>query len=644
MALFMGRKPSDNKPLLHVTSGSESVSQMNGAPIASTLFHSDFPYMAIQKMFKITRFVRYRTEKISSGNRVYYHPVFPAELTNLVNQGYLVHIHRAGMRNNGEYYEIPRGESADYPIRAKVVLANGTTGPNNQTIASGYYQNSYPAFQIGSGNSSFLPLPTRTYNTNIGVGVVGNKGKWESMSGLKSKYTSLSGFTREEALWYQEGFTNGGNTSATANYRARRLDDITGTGYNATGGVYEELKFFKTGESIPTYLDHHISGGNSVNWLAKVYVFNVRYGANGQLEHVRPTSGDGIEISREDLNVGNLSIKNGMILTDQNPEIISLNQSSANSDKKNFFKDIFNKFRGTQLFDYPFPFASVTVTSPTKYSIQRDKASLLQTLAPALQVGNPATLEFNQDQIKFTGPRGQVLLADRHLQFTPLKLGSEFATNVRFPTRNVRFSSLVQGAQFHFLGKPAGISWIDPNSGWHSKTEVLSRVPLPPGSTRANSITAHMSPIRTTGQLKVTHEGKYTRLNLGVQPYRGVPLINIHRFERAHPDVEYTVARFGLAVFDDLLLQHRGSSREGYRMFSSTRNRIQSVDVSYKYRVNWTRNEVELVAYYKLAGKNRVNYVDFQDGTHEYFNTIGVNEVLYTIPEVGFDMYILNAG
>ncbi len=649
MSLYIGNNPNTSRATMHLTSSSDNLTTMLSGPNVNTLFHSDFPYMAVQRMFVITRFRLHYTESDSDGSTdAYYRPDYPQELLDLIDQRYLVNIHRAGFRVGGGYFEQHAGSRGSYPVRAKVVLANGTTGPNNQLAASGVYQNFYPAFQVGANNSAFLPTPTGVGNTNIGMGVPNNYGKWSSVDGLNSRYVSLGGFTQLESLWYKEDFVNGGNSSASGNYRARTIDDITTRDGSTTGGVYDQFVNFDPGETPPQFLDHSKrADGGSNNFIAKVYVFNVRYDNNNQLEHIRPTSQqNSIEITRNDLNVGDLSIKNGMILTDQNPELTSITNSSATSDKKTFFSNIINNLTVDQLLQYPFPLTYVSMNSRTDWTIGADGASraLLQTLSPALQLGDPVTLQFSQDQIKFTGARGKILLADKNTNFTPLRLGSELATNVRFAGGNRRFSNLVSGATFRELTQPSTITFLDPDSGWHDKTEVLASVPLPPGSTSANYLTAHLSPITTSGRLQVTHENRYTRLFLNIQPYQGVPLADIHRFERTHPDVTYQVARFGLAVFDDMYLQNRGSPRDGYRMFSTTANRIQSVEVTYSYRVDWGGNNLELIAFYRLAGRNRVDYVDFQDGTHEYFNTIGVNEVLYTLPDVSFDMYVINAG
>lgn len=656
MSLYIGNNPQTSRATMHLTSSTDNLTTLLGGPTANTLFHSDIPYLAIQRRFFITRFRRFRDYRLSNGTRVYYRPEIPSALQSLIDQGFLISMSIVSMTSDGRFSTNPVGVAQDLGVRAKAVLANGTLGPDNQLAASGQYFNIYPAFYVGQPSSTYVPVPVGVGAVNTAVGVPGSNGFWESTPGMSRGSTSLSGFTTADSVAYSPTFSNGGSTVTSANYRSRDFDDVIGTGLDSRGGVYEILRYYDDGETIPTTIDGGInSDGSTRNFNLNVWVLNVRNDSNGILQHVKPTEENNqVRIDQDDLQVGNLSVKGGMFVTDENPEITDIRHSSAGSTKKSFFQNLFNNLSREELIAYPFLNARVTREANGNWQVTgasqsgsfatTSNRSLMQVIAPNLQLGGTVTLQFSQDQIRYSGNRGELFLANRNTNFTPLRLGGEDAVNVNFPSRTMKFQQLVQGASFRRLPQPSTITFLEPDSGWHVRTEVLARVPLPPGSTSANHLTMHVSPFKTSGMLRVLHEGRQSRVNLNVQPERGVPLLNLRRFNRSQPDLSYEVARVAMAVFDDMRLERRGSSRDGYRMFSSTQNRIQSVEVRYSYRVDWGGNHIELVADYVLAGRNRVEFIDFQDGTREYFNRIGDREVDYTLPEVDFNMYVLNAG
>ncbi|BBL19329.1 hypothetical protein KIT04_160 [Vibrio phage KIT04] len=635
MALFMGRKPSDNRPLLHLSSGAESVSQLDGEPIASTLFHSEIPYLAIYDVVTVTKFRKVKSENTSSGWTHYYEPIIPQEVWNYIDNKYIM---TASLITHNTTFisHTAVGRELDKETKPYNAFIGNFTGsfPNGIPYPQSPVPNSGKIWNLWHPISN-RDITANPANKDQGVAVdYDYTGKW-SVSGLQKETTSSS----TKPVIYTSPNSTTGARSTTANYTNQNRDITKLFGIRGVG-----LPFLRNGSSsAPSTITYSASKPSAYNYKLKIYIFNVKYNSQNNVEHVRPDTKDGIKISNQDLVIGNLSMKSGMLISDEAPLERVLDNKDSTS-KRNFFNNIISKLSLAQLTDYPFPLMNISIRSNKTWNIDSDWGAL-QVHAPSPLLGSNITLEFSADEIKYKGSKGEYLIASKSRNYTPYILGGANAITAIFPSETRTLAQLRQGTRFVKVPIPVGgnvRAVYNPNEiGRYQKEVVKQRIPLPPGSTSKNTVTAHISPIYMHGEASSTIGSKKSKMQLSLNGFAGFSNLILETFERSRPEKEVIVGNLAYSVIKDVSLTRHseGSIGSSYWPQSSTANKMQAIRIQYKVRVNWVRNELELVGFYNLTNAQiRAN----EGGNwNTYYNKLGERDVTYRIPEVRFGFYVV---
>ncbi|QQO38521.1 hypothetical protein VPG01_163 [Vibrio phage VPG01] len=633
MALFMGRKPSDNRPLLHLSSGNESVSQLDGEPIASTLFHSEIPYLAVYDVVTITKFRKVRSENTSSGWTHYYEPIIPQEVWNYIDNRYIMTASLVTHHPDYVKHQV-MGRETDKETRPYNLFVGNFTGsfPNGVPYPQSPVPDSATIWNLWQPLNLY-EITATPKNRDQGVAVhYDYNGKW-SVSGLQKETTSVSTMS----TMYATPNVSKSSRSTSANYTNQNRDITKLFGIRGVG-----LPFIRNGSSsAPSTVTYSASKPSYYNWKLKVYIFNVKYNAQNNVEHVRPNIKDGIRIDNKDMVIGDLSMKSGMLISDPAPTVRKF-KNTDNNKKKSFFDNIARKLSLAQLVDYPFPLADITVRSNKTWSIESDWA-VLQVHAPSPLLGSNISLEFSADEIKYKGSKGEFLIASKARKYTPYILGGDSAITAVFPAETKTFAQLRQGTRF--VKTPIPVKWYvravyNPNEiGNYEKEVVKQRIKLPPGTTSKNTVTAHISPLYMHGEASSTLGSKKSKMQVSLNGFAGFSNLTLETFEKIRPDKEVIVGNVAYSVIKDVSLTRHseGSIGPSYWPQSPTKNRMQAIRIQYKVRVNWTRNELELVGYYRLTNAQ----IRAREGNQNtYYNKLGERDVTYRIPEVRFGFYI----
>lgn len=645
MALFMGRKPSDGKPLLHVTSGAESISQLDGKPIASTLFHSDIPYLAIYDVIEVTRFRKVKSTKSGSSWTHYYEPIVPQEVWDYMSQRNL-------MVATTVYHSPTR--VAHFPATQTTIRGTGND------VSYDLFIGNFHGSGFANGN---IPYP---YDPVPNTGII--YGHWDPLTAYKNSLededkTSDQGVRAtmrdETGVWNVSGLQKDLRISKYQYYKTSNINKTssrsTSANYSNPTRNLEDLfgnPFYRdNNSSAPSTLTYSASKPSTRNWKLRIYVLNVRYNSQNNLEHVKPVDSDGIKISREDMVVGDLSMKNGMLLSDPNPEVTNVRSTQTTNPKHSYFDTVTKGLTLAQLANYPFLHyfevvganASSRTWNANYYNpYYNDVLPLVRT--PSALLGSNISLEFSADEIKYKGSKGEFLIASKARKYTPYILGGDSAITAVFPAETKNYSQLRQGATFqrrNFSGQ--GVTIYNPTEvGHHVKEVVKQRIPLPPGSTGSEYLTAHLSPIYMHGEASSTTHGKKSKMQVSINGFAGWGALRLFTFKKNDPDREIIVGDLAYSVLRDVSLTRvsEGSLGSGYWPRSSSGNKMQSVRIQYKIRVNWIRNELELVAYYRLTNA-RIEARERRFNT--YYNKLGETEVTYRIPEIRFGFYVTGA-
>ncbi|QKN85458.1 hypothetical protein DIREPILLOW8_19 [Vibrio phage Direpillow8] len=645
MALFMGRKPSDNRPLLHVTSGSESISQLHGAPIASTLFHSDIPYLAISKVIEVTQFKH--VEARQSGTRYYhyYEPVIPQEVWNYMNQGYLM------CGSNVSYHP-------NYVEHRPIGVYSSDWSPTSADIFIGNFQGSMGGGHPYGGISSGW-APIDMHDMANADETVDQAVRIQSDSFITDYPTSKS--------YYRNNWSISGLAPKTKNYKrviqspnvsasASRATSASFTKENkinralfANGTTSSRMRIIRPTASAPTTLTYSSTSPSDSNFKLIIYIFNVKYNSSNKLEHVKPDVSDGIRISREDMVVGDLAMKNGMFITDPAPNEDLLDSTISSHKYKvkyPFFDRLVKGLTLAQLADYPFPYCRFFKSSNGNWSVNEGTGwynidTILLVHSPSALLGTGVSLDFSADEIKYKGSKGEYLIASKARKYTPFVLGGDSAITAVFPAETNTFAQLKQGTSFKKEVIDFGPSdWrrvLNPDQcGNYYKTVVKQRIKLPPGSTNKSYLSVHVSSPYLKGEASSTIAGKTSKMNVGIDGYSGWSNLQYMIFSKDHPDKEAVVSDIGFSTMRDV---SKTSSDRSWWYFSSTGNKMQAVRIQYKIRVNWVRNELELVGWYKLT--NAALQCAEYSGKTTYYNKLGERDVTYKTPEVRLGFYIL---
>ncbi|QKN84679.1 hypothetical protein KNV05_gp017 [Vibrio phage River4] len=643
MALFMGRKPSDNRPLLHVTSGNESISQLHGAPIASTLFHSDIPYLAIYDIVEITQWRFLRTGPgitIDGKYTHYYEPIVPQKVWDYMNQKNIMYATKVAL----------------YPDRVRHAPVGSYNSKSAKASVFNLFVGNYHGGGFADGTSPYprspVPNTSQIYghwdpltlyklaldsaDNTIDQGVkvaVDRTGVW-----------NVSGLQKDDKYGYQYyrtadiSKTASRSTSASYTNPTRNLTNLFGP-----GGISEN--WIRTKDKVPPkIITYSPTKPSTYNSKIRVYVLNVRYNSQNNLEHIKPQIQDGIKISREDMVVGDLAMKNGMLISDPAPSETNVQSKNTSYTKHGFFDKLVKGLTLQQLADYPFLHfftASADKTWNANYTNPFYDIPLPLVHTPSSLIGTDISLDFSADEIKYKGNKGEYLIASKARGYTPYILGGDSAVTAVFPAETKTFAQLKQGARFTkqtFSGPR--ISIYNPNDvGYYYREVVKQRIKLPPGSTGKNYLTAHISPLFVSGEASSTIAGKKSSMQAKIDGFAGWSELRLTTFRRDEPDTEILIGNLGYSVLRDVSLSRHSEGRIGSSWWpqSSSGNKMQAVRVQYKVRVNWTRNELELVGYYKLTN---AQILANEWGRNTYYNRLGERDVSYKIPEVRFGFYI----
>lgn len=638
MSLFIGRKPSDNKPLLHVTSGDEPLTELQGNPIESTLFHSDIPYLAIQDVIEITQFRLLKTKpnKVPAGTYTHWYvPVLNQKVKDYMRNGNLMAGTIVKRKETGiEWDGISRTK---YGKTYNVFIGNFS----GTSFAKG--TEPYPENRVGSMSRSWPPLNAYrnsqiSKHSDMGIGVSNDQlGYWDIQPPLEIKTTSISGWPRVV------------QTSNVAKSESRELY----ANYRPSEGLeFEQLSkrvviFQDTVENPPNIITWRPNEGANDNCKLMVYVFNIKYNSQKNVEHTRPDIAEGIKISREDLVIGNLSMKNGMLISDPNISLRGVLNNSAVSDKKDFYQNVINKLSLEELTNYPIIYAEGHVSNDKSSWRVYDSYSNSNLLLVHRVLDPTASLDFSADEIKYSGSKDEFLIASKSRKYTPYILGGDAAFTAIYPAQTKNFAQLKQGATFKRFSIGFASDWrkvLNPEDcGSYVKEEVLQRIKLPPGSTGKKYLTAHLSPIYIHGEASSTIGGKTSKLQTSIDSFYGWADLHLRNFENdPGSSIEelkrtHTLGTINYSVIKDVAL----TSSDGWWPFSSTGNKMQAVKIRYSARVNFVTSELELVAKYELT--NAALRVSEYSGRTTYYNKLGETEVTYKIPEVRFGFYIVGA-
>lgn len=631
----MGRKPSDNRPLLHITSGDEPLAELQGAPIESTLFHSDIPYLAIHDIIDVGDFYYTgRVLKTSAGYNHYYEPRVPQKVWDYVNNKYLVAVSKV-IYDGATVRAFPIGYAGQGRIERTGIFVGNFHGS-----AFANFRGRPSPYPTGTMANAWPPLNAHSIGGTSRDGDLGFK--VESQYG---RFYNLTGVTVNPLS----------NREAINNSIERSGGRYGGFSWDPLATDYKTLFFDNHIVRTPSPATPSVVPGwhpdtpNEYNIKFRFYVFNVKYNDQNHLEHVRPNIQDGIKISRDDMVIGNLSVKEGMLIADQAPveKIDKLDSTNTTHKKYPFFNRVLTTLSMKEIAEYPFPLALVEKTSDGKWRTNWLGYSgyvvpLLQVYAPKLLVGDNATLQFSAEEIKYVGSKGEFLLASKNSKYTPLVLGGDKAITAIFPARQANFSQLRQGAVFRVQRINFASDWrrvLNPNEcGSYYKEEIIQRIPLPPGSTSKNTLQVHISPITVAGVASSTIAGKVTSFYADCKGYGGWNILRPYVFTRKKPNEYITLGEIAYSTIRDVAL----SSTSGWWPFSSTGNRMQGVRLISRVRVNWARNELELYREYLLT--NAALRVSEYSGRTTYYNKLGETEVTYQIPETRFDVYVMATG
>ncbi|AFB83994.1 hypothetical protein F404_gp137 [Vibrio phage pVp-1] len=641
MALFMGRKPSDNRPLLHVTSGNESLSQLDGAPIASTLFHSDIPYLAIYDIVEITQFRHVETVKGYKRWDHYYEPIVPQKVWDYINQRQIMFGTQV-YYNDATVTHTPLGTPTS---RSPEAGRFGIFIGNFQGSSFGRDGSPYPSSPVPNTSNIYghwdpltvfkAALQDKNWNIDQGIraGRSDREGVW-NVSGLQRD--TISTYYQ----YYRTANISKTSRSTSANYSNPTRDLVHLFGRGGTG----RQVFSSQSQSAPKTLTYSSTKPSSSNFKLRIYVLNVKYNSQNNVEHVKPPKADGIKISREDMVIGDLSMKNGMLLSDPAPMETSMDSTRLNTIynkvKPTYFEKLIKGLTPSQLADYPF-LHYFQYNLKTKAWRASGASTIPLVHSPSALLGSNISLEFSADEIKYKGSKGEFLIASKARKYTPYILGGDTAITAIFPAETKTFAQLRQGTYFQkktFSGPR--ISIYNPNDiGVYKKEIVKQRIKLPPGSTSKNYLTVHISPIYMHGEASSTIAGKKSSMQASVNGFDGWAALRLYTFERARPEKEIIVGDLGYSVIRDVSLSRHSEGRIGssYWPTSSSGNKMQAVRIRYKVRVNWVRNEVELVGSYQLTN---AQILANEWGRNTYYNKLGERDVVYKIPEARFGFYV----
>lgn len=652
MSLYIG-KDINNEPLLHLTSDQRTEQELKSdVPIPSTLFHSSLPYISVVDIFgegPQNYAGQMYNGQLLSDRYFYSMEVDEAKLNEYLNKGYYISLvsSRAGL-----FSRVPKIVSSSSQ-RALMMPAFPATGAIRSVTGS---------VQYPTADRAMLSLQhfsnRRSSDMGVSIGgtgvpamvtylMMGNGKAYGASGGMMVGYGGDGGPTGIGVYGYP--YRNGnqiGNVTIRNQYTTWAS---MGAG-NSTVWVNDVIG----PPPAQFHWDPENSGKNpnityptKLGGLSRVIVYNLRQDENGNLVAGKSLSTDkSIYIDRNDIIVGDFSIKDGIFLVEDDGNSQPRSSILQNTKKWNIFNEL---AYDTRKLDVPLMFnGRLEVTLPTSegsysylgskewttYGVTEYKPATIS--ARRMLKDGPVTLEFNNKEIKYKDNSSEKVIASANNgAYTPLTLGASDAITASFPAWTKNYLQLRQGATWYqsVPSLTSNYTLHDPSAwGRWGRTEIVAAQPLPAKATAGDFLFCVLTEPRIKGAALVADGVSTTQMNIDCDVSTGAKLIDPVVFRRTDA-VPFTVASILLSCQRNMQMNGNGYPTSG----SAADNRAQSVLVRYLLQVNWAESLLELVAEYSMANVNTSWSVG------DYWcavRSMGETEVTYSMPEIKIGAYV----
>lgn len=688
MSLYMGFD-NNGDPLLHVTEGERTETELKSPiPISDTLFHSGADYLSVIDVVESTS---YSHNVGVTGTYKVLKPNFSsadiARLESYRSQGYLMTavVQQAEWdRPNGRYGLVSKNsslQSSTHTLESRLfnfreggfstleatiynaLRTGGTTRPWLDNTGS------WPPFVGGQlpGYPNFSSvtldyLRTRDWDDLYGSN---NGFVWQGLNTYGSSRGSIYGTNNA----YN---TSGSHTYNVYGYRTNSYSApfLFGSAISITNDPthpYSTQKCYNAGATV--YWDPGLTGRNlsasptdrlhdQVGVRCLVYIFNNRYEADGSITQDRPFgSNKEIFIDNDDLQVGNLAVKNGQIFSDPQTGLFSFNQSSglAGNFKFDYVKRMNDNLptgtgNMTAFFNQVQPFGGLTRNDVNSASQWEWEGYLCQDSATYLT--GTVGFKMDNDELSYEDSTGTVSsIASPSTGFRLLNLVDASVTIATRSASNVTYNDMLnwggwswyQGQEkdlfrgsYYYLGSG--------QNGWYINTtgRVVATVPFPSWLQGASKAVFNVGYPTITGPYRITHSGKTEIVNMDMNPRRAPAGLRLWDTERSNGYREFAnLGRHKLVAGDNCYAAELGSNF--HVPAGTSNNRYQSIELRYTLEIDFNSQQFIVKEFGTLCSQSfHFGYSDGQGTRHWYCNGMGGTEVRYDIPAFKISLYPLS--